>query len=435
MRLDPKQVKPGWRARTDKGDVERLAESIARDGQLQPIAVTTNGSDKFVLIAGARRLAACSHLGTQVSAVLVEPEGEGDLVRLQLAENVQRLDFDPLELGEGLVRWRKHYEATHETAGHGGDRRSKKDAAPRFTAEAARLLGVSEPRVYEYLSLAELEPERKREIRAAGSRRERGQAIRGVISDMRRERKKAKLAAKAEAAAPPEGKTGPVVIKCMPNARWFGKAEEGSIDLVLTDPPYGQSKSLIAHAGRKSITSDFGAWDKLDVGWVRHLPGCVAEGGQILIFTPLEGIGEYKFALEALGYTYRGAVIWHKTNPGTAHRSVYLASCEAIVWATQGKEYHFTPWDNAGKAHNHIEGPICGGSERLSHPTQKPEWIIRWLLERHSHEHSRVLDPFCGVGSVPAVCTQLGRPCIGIEKDRDFAGQALNRIKALRAAA
>ena len=417
-----------------------MAQSIAKDGQLQPIAVAANGGSTFALISGARRLAACDKLGQQVAAILVAPESEAGQLRLQLAENVQRLDFDALELGEGLAKWRGHYEAENPVAKNGGDRVSKKGKeqfakfANRFSLEAAGLLGCSERQVYEYLELASMPAERKAEVKGSKTRRERGQAIRGAISGLRRERKVAKMEAAVSAAAPADPLVKPVVLKCMPNARWFAKAEEGSVDLILTDVPYGQSKSLIQHDARKDIKTDFGAWDKLDVGWLRHVPGVLAEGGQLLIFVPAEGIGEYKFALEALGYHYKGYIVWRKTNPGTAHRSVYLSSCEHLIWATQGKDYHFTPWENAGHAQNIIDGPICGGNERLNHPTQKPEWLIRKLLERHSHEHTRVLDPFAGVGTTAAVCAQMGRQCIAIEKDKDYVGQAVLRLKALRAA-
>ena len=45
----------GERFRKDMGDLEALAQSIAEDGLLQPVVV----SQRFILLAGERRLRAC----------------------------------------------------------------------------------------------------------------------------------------------------------------------------------------------------------------------------------------------------------------------------------------------------------------------------------------------------------------------------------------
>jgi len=135
---------------------------------------------------------------------------------------------------------------------------------------------------------------------------------------------------------------------------------------------------------------------------------------------------------EAAGLTYRGCIIWHKTNPGTVHRPVYLSSVEAIVWATRGNQYYFTPWENAGaeEVHNVRTGGICQGEERVDHPTQKPEWLVEDLLRRHGHAHSRVLDPFCGVGTTLVVCKRMGLAAVGIEKDPKFVELARLKLAA-----
>jgi len=208
-----------------------------------------------------------------------------------------------------------------------------------------------------------------------------------------------------------------------------------AFDLVLTDPPYARSKSLISHSERKSIDTDFGPWDgPFDLSWVEMLPAVLhPTTGQVLIFCPLEAIGGYEEHLSRAGLVYRGAVIWHKTNPGIVHRPVYLSSCEALVWATasngSGHPY-FTPWANCGarEVHNHREGPICQGEERLSHPTQKPMWLLRDLVERHAMPGHRILDPFAGVASTLVAAEERGCRYLGIERDQDFHRQGMARL-------
>jgi ParB family chromosome partitioning protein len=61
-------VRVGERTRRDLGDVVALAESIDDIGLLHPITVDETGR----LLAGARRLAACKHLGwTEIPARIV----------------------------------------------------------------------------------------------------------------------------------------------------------------------------------------------------------------------------------------------------------------------------------------------------------------------------------------------------------------------------
>jgi DNA modification methylase len=225
-----------------------------------------------------------------------------------------------------------------------------------------------------------------------------------------------------------------IVLHHMDNRDYFAAAKEVKFDVCLTDPPYeADRQSMITHTKRKSIDANFGDWDKLDVGWVALVAPLLEAGGHLLAFSPLEAIGDYKAVCLALELNWHGALVWHKTNPGTVHRPCYLSSVEAVIWATKpGTTYHFEAWDNAGAAevHNFIEGARCGGNERLQHPTQKPEWIVQRLLERHAHDFSHVLDPYAGVGTTLAVCAKMGIRATGIEIETEYVNQARLRLAA-----
>lgn len=60
--------------------------------------------------------------------------------------------------------------------------------------------------------------------------------------------------------------------------------------------------------------------------------------------------------------------------------------------------------------------PISAQSaERLGYPTQKPESLLRRIVDASSREGDLVLDPFCGCGTTIAVAQRLGRAWIGID--------------------
>lgn len=451
--LDPDEVHVGWRARTDLGDINGLVTSIAELGQLQPICVDrTNGSAR--LVAGLRRLTACKQLHQKVAAIEVNPLDGAMGLDMQISENSRRKDFDLLELGMGLAAKKEIYEAAHPETKRGGPRpgagrppKSGKKSPPpdasdqepratRFTLLASQKLGIAESRIKEALQLAALPKKERAEIESAKDPVLRNNAAKDALRRIRKEKKRAKLEEEARKRAPKDdGASASIILHHMDNRDFFRACKEIKFDVILTDPPYQTDrKSTISHTTRSSIETDFGDWDKLDIGWISHAPEVLEPGGHLLACCPLEAIGDYKTAVLALGLAWRGAIVWHRTNPGTAHRPVYLSSCEAIVWATMpGASYHFEPWANAGadEVHNFVQGPICGGKERLNHPTQKPEWLVERILKRHAHEFSHVLDPFAGVGTTLAVCKRLGIRATGVECDDDYVTQARLRLAAI----
>jgi len=137
--------------------------------------------------------------------------------------------------------------------------------------------------------------------------------------------------------------------------------------------------------------------------------------------------------LKRLICAYKGAIIWHKPDKGTVHRDTYLPSCEAIVWATKSKDYHFVPWEDqkGGRHHNFFENSVCRGNERIGDlEAQKPIAVMEKLLLRHTGEGFRVLDPFAGYGTTIVACARHNRLGVGIEELEEHFEVAETRIKA-----
>jgi ParB family chromosome partitioning protein len=85
------------RIRRDLGDIESLAESLKRYGQISPIVI----SKKNVLIAGGRRLEAAKRLGWRtINTVVSESASELARLELEVEENIQRRDFNMDEVAE-----------------------------------------------------------------------------------------------------------------------------------------------------------------------------------------------------------------------------------------------------------------------------------------------------------------------------------------------
>jgi ParB/RepB/Spo0J family partition protein len=105
------QIVDTGNVRSDYSDIEELAESIIKNGQLEPVLIKVraekdeNGLDLFELVAGHRRWRAARYLCevkkesiTTLKAVIVT----GDKLTLQLVENLQRADLTAAERENGI---------------------------------------------------------------------------------------------------------------------------------------------------------------------------------------------------------------------------------------------------------------------------------------------------------------------------------------------
>jgi len=107
MQVPVKDIIVRKRIRKDMGDIEILAESLKRHGQISPIVI----SRKNVLIAGGRRLEAAKILGWRtINAVILENSTELSRLQLEIEENTQRRDFTIDELANAT---KKLYRMQH----------------------------------------------------------------------------------------------------------------------------------------------------------------------------------------------------------------------------------------------------------------------------------------------------------------------------------
>lgn len=100
--IEKVKVTDGFNARTSSDEValRRLADSIARDGVIEPLLVAAEESGEARLIAGHRRLAAARLAGLDRVPV-VYYEGERPR-QVSLVENFHREDLDPIDAARGL---------------------------------------------------------------------------------------------------------------------------------------------------------------------------------------------------------------------------------------------------------------------------------------------------------------------------------------------
>ena len=151
------EIHPGNRVRHDIGDIKELAASIATVGMLNPITVMQT-QEGYNLIAGYRRLCAAQMLGWEsIPANIMTPADEEEHLRMLIAENECRKDFNQMERAlyvDTLIGIRERRKR-QETAGTKPDRATPKEKSARSHEDKAEMASIAQKAGYK--SLGQLE--------------------------------------------------------------------------------------------------------------------------------------------------------------------------------------------------------------------------------------------------------------------------------------
>lgn len=200
-------------------------------------------------------------------------------------------------------------------------------------------------------------------------------------------------------------------------------------DLILTDPPYGQS--FVSGRADGKWGALFGDDDapSVEAALGRALKG-LRRGRHVYIF-------DGRLDLSKLPLCGATELIWDKgtigmgdlTSPwGPQHESIVFATYE-ISKANREKGY--------GNLSARLrKGSILRATRPISaavkhHPTEKPVDILRQMIESSSVMGETVYDPFAGSGSTLVAALLEGREAVGCEIDERYCEAAARRLRAV----
>jgi site-specific DNA-methyltransferase (adenine-specific) len=187
----------------------------------------------------------------------------------------------------------------------------------------------------------------------------------------------------------------------------------GSVDAVVTDPPYGISFRR-GNAGNRG----YGLPKHYNVGIYgddKPFDPAPFLGFPVVV---MFGANNFSQRLPEGGWTF-----WHK-RPDM--READFSDGE-LIWANQNHPVRYI---------RHMWNGVLRDSEvgqESQHPTQKPVDVLQILLERYTKPGQTILDPFMGSGTTGVACMKLGRNFIGIERDESYFKIAQRRIAAAQA--
>lgn len=120
------------------------------------------------------------------------------------------------------------------------------------------------------------------------------------------------------------------------------------------------------------------------------------------------------------GFGFHGLLKWQKNN--ATPNNWYMKDFEPILFFRKGRAF---PINNpSAKATLHHPNP-----RNKLHPTEKPETLMREMIQNSSQPGQVVLDPFMGSGATLQAAAKSHRQAIGIDLDEQYCRVAADRIE------
>jgi site-specific DNA-methyltransferase (adenine-specific) len=187
----------------------------------------------------------------------------------------------------------------------------------------------------------------------------------------------------------------------------------GSVDFVLTDPPY--LVNYRDRAGRRVANDNDPRWLAPSF---RELFRVMHDDSLCVSFYGWQAIGQFDSAWRAAGFRPVGHLVFAK-DYASSERFTAMRHESAYVLAKGRPALPRTALPDV------LPFPYTGN--RL-HPTQKPVAPLRTVIEAFTTPGQLVLDPFAGSGSTLAAARASGRDWLGIELDAGHAAIARARV-------
>ena len=108
----PNRYQP--RTTFSEGEISELAESIKKNGLIQPVMVRRKGDGLYELIAGERRFRAAKLAGLMTIKAVIRNSSDEQAMELALVENLQRQDLNPMEAARAYHRLITEFGLTQE---------------------------------------------------------------------------------------------------------------------------------------------------------------------------------------------------------------------------------------------------------------------------------------------------------------------------------
>ena len=402
MLIKPSEVKVREgleRFRKDLGNLKELADSIRIYGQIQPIVVNQG----MELIAGGRRLAACSLYNMDVEVKVIDENDSLAMREIEVEENVQRQDFSPAE----------HVLAVKELHELKCKIQDQKTGIPWTMDDTAKILGKDRSSVSKDLDLAAMvtafpsleKCKTKKELRSAS------EALMKLLD-------RAENISSYECTILASDR---VTLSNKDAVEFMQGLESNSVDILLCDPPYGIDISDVAIvAGGETGGENKQGFTYADTQYVAFevIEMIAKESGRfckdtahLYMFCAPEYFHDVVGILTLGGWQpHVRPIIWAKPGGGQSNMPERwpVSSYEMCIYARrENTKLLYARPDVLNYSRVQAKDKI--------HPTQKPVDMLQDLITRSVHPGAVLVDPCMGSGSAIVAGLKEKLICYGNE--------------------
>ena len=388
-------IKIGERVRADYGDISALATSIQRYGLLHPIVVDENNK----LIAGERRLKACTKLGKkEIEVRLFSDLNEVDKKEIELEENIQRKELDWQELVLAKLTLHELRQELYGTrTGHtGGEGWGLSDTALALDQS----VGTASMDLQLAKAIRNFPELRKEKSKTNAFKKYKQMESVLLRQELNRRRIR---------------KVTPNIIHGFAEVE-TKKWEDESFDFFITDPPFGENLDKITGKGPNVSEVEYDDDPHTIMEVIRkvtkELYRALKPDRHMIMAFSMTHYEEVKKFLEDAGFKVDPTpLIWNKTSGSTPANGEYFPyAYEPAFWCMKGRRG--------------LNSTACNmftvkrvPSKHKIHPLERPQELMEAWVIAVSFPGEKGGDPFGGSGSLMEACMTLGRECVIIEKD------------------
>jgi 16S rRNA G966 N2-methylase RsmD len=225
-------------------------------------------------------------------------------------------------------------------------------------------------------------------------------SIKQILMEWRQEQKEQRLKERAEAATKLDQ---PFVLHCCDIRDAYQVVPAESVDLIITDPPYGRDYLPL--------------YEELS----KFASHALKEGGICLVMTGQSYLPEVLSLLtKHLDYVWMLAYYLQPPAPFIKHRNI-ANNWKPIVYLAKGKPF-------AGQVNDVI---ISKEPEKRDHEWQQNLEAFLELVRRFARPKMVICDPFCGTGTTGVAALLNGCRFIGLDADREVLEVAQKRLDEL----
>lgn len=237
-------------------------------------------------------------------------------------------------------------------------------------------------------------------------------------------------------------------MDCLEGMRYL---PPGSIDLVITDPPFAiEFKAKRSNYNRMSsrVLEGYNEIKKEEyynftLKWMTLAYKLLKDTGSMYVFSGWNNLKDVLMAIDKIGFVVVNHIIWKYQFGVVTKRRFVTSHYHCLYVCKNDKKRKFFPYarydkdsltQHGGSLHYedkedvwNIKREYWNGDQKT--PTKLPAELIKKILLYSSEEKDVILDPFLGSGQVAVVSKSLNRKYIGFEIVKEYYEFAKERLE------